>query len=447
MEMAQAVAGDAGLDEWAVLDQLSALVDKSLVVVDAGDAPRYRLLESARAFALEQLAAAEETATSLRRHAHAVRDFFERVDGDNLDGLLRTEQLDALLVPELDNLRAAHAWATGEGGDATVAVVLAACVSALDDFALEFAGWLLPLQPAVESGAVSPAGAARYWRAVASSNLVGHLPVALQLEAASRARALYQSLGQPRRAFSSVVQLARFHLAQHHDEAAQRATDEARALMQPDWPAMLRIRLLRTDGFLARRAGRFDEALPLFREAVRISASIGDWLLEVMARANLADLLWQIGPIEEAADEAGRLAGELRGRATAHADMALLYANLIGILSEMGRLDEAWAAARDGLPLMRRAQTYFVEQWAYLFWRRGRLDAAVRLLGASQHSRDHAGMPLQANEQRLIDRTRSGLERQLESETLTRGLAAGAAMGTRDLLALIDEMLEASDFH
>ena len=56
MEMAQAVAGDAQLDEWAVLDHLSALVDKSLVVADAGDAPRYRLLESARAFALEQLA-------------------------------------------------------------------------------------------------------------------------------------------------------------------------------------------------------------------------------------------------------------------------------------------------------------------------------------------------------------------------------------------------------
>ena len=42
MEMAQAVASDAQLDEWAVLDHLSALVDKSLVVADAGDTPRYR---------------------------------------------------------------------------------------------------------------------------------------------------------------------------------------------------------------------------------------------------------------------------------------------------------------------------------------------------------------------------------------------------------------------
>ena len=68
MELAQAVAGDAELDEWAVLDHLSALVDKSLVVADAGEPPRYRLLESARAFALEQLASGRDG-----RHAAAAR--------------------------------------------------------------------------------------------------------------------------------------------------------------------------------------------------------------------------------------------------------------------------------------------------------------------------------------------------------------------------------------
>ena len=56
MELAQAVARDDQLDEWAVLDRLSALVDKSLVVADTGEPPRYRLLESARIFALEHLA-------------------------------------------------------------------------------------------------------------------------------------------------------------------------------------------------------------------------------------------------------------------------------------------------------------------------------------------------------------------------------------------------------
>ncbi len=115
MELAQAVAADAQLDEWAVLDRLSALVDKSLVVADAGDPPRYRLLESARAFALEQLAEGEMDDV-LERHALAMLEFLKRIDDANLDGELRTDQYAALVLPELDNLRAAHAWATGWNG-------------------------------------------------------------------------------------------------------------------------------------------------------------------------------------------------------------------------------------------------------------------------------------------------------------------------------------------
>ena len=115
MELAQAVAGDEQLDEWSVLDHMSALVDKSLVVAEPGEPPRYRLLESARAFALEQLAEGETTNT-LGRHARAMLDFMQRVDAANLDGELRTDQYAALAVPELDNLRAAHAWSSSGKG-------------------------------------------------------------------------------------------------------------------------------------------------------------------------------------------------------------------------------------------------------------------------------------------------------------------------------------------
>ena len=92
IELAQAVASDDDLDEWAVLDHLAALVDKSLVALDPGETPRYRLLESARAFALEQLAA---TATDdvVRRHALAMRAFVERVDSSNLDGELPNRRI------------------------------------------------------------------------------------------------------------------------------------------------------------------------------------------------------------------------------------------------------------------------------------------------------------------------------------------------------------------
>jgi predicted ATPase len=344
MEMAQAVAGDAQLDEWAVLDHLSALVDKSLIVVDAGDAPRYRLLDSARAFALEQLAVGE-TAEVLRRHALAMRDFLQRVDDVNLDGELRTDQYAALVLPELDNLRAAHMWATGEIGDLKVAVALAAHAGSLIDYAAECAHWLLPLQPRVEEGGIDPAVAARYWRAITANNMSEHVPLPLQVEAAERARSLYQTLGHPRRVFSCLTQLSRYRGVLHDDAAAQAALDEARSLIRPDWPAEFHILLLRREGMLALGAGRVAEAIALYRDAVRVSASTGDWRLEAMNRNNLVDLLWQVVPIEEAAREAYALAEALRVKPAAYSDMDILLANLMGILSEIGRIDEASAVA------------------------------------------------------------------------------------------------------
>jgi tetratricopeptide (TPR) repeat protein len=288
---------------------------------------------------------------------------------------------------------------------------------------------------------VEPAIAARYWRAIASANMSGRVAIEFQLDAASRAQSLYLAQGQSRRAFSSLVQLARFRISRHDDEGAQAAADEARKLLQPEWPATLRIRLLRMDGYLARRACRYGEALALFREAVRASASTRDWLLEVIARSNLSDLLWLIGPIEEAAREALQLAQELRARPTAHSDMAWFFSNLMGILSEMGRIEEASAVAREALPLMQRDKTYHLEAWAYLFWRRRQFDTATMLVGASEVERRRDFVPLQENELRLMTEARAALEARIHPDELTRGLVAGASLRERALLELISESL------
>ena len=72
LELAQQVVSDEGIDQWRVLDLLGNLIDKSLVIADGGAAPRYRLLETTRAFALEQLAVADESDTMLRRHAQVI---------------------------------------------------------------------------------------------------------------------------------------------------------------------------------------------------------------------------------------------------------------------------------------------------------------------------------------------------------------------------------------
>jgi predicted ATPase/DNA-binding winged helix-turn-helix (wHTH) protein len=436
MELAQAVAGDAQLDEWAVLDHLSALVDKSLVVAQAGDVPRYRLLESARAFALEQLAAAE-TAETLERHAYAMVRFLERVDAANIDCELRSDQYAALVRPELDNLRAARAWALGTTGERQVAVALAAYASSLIDYAVECVDWLLSLQQQFESAAMDPAIVARYWGAITATNMTGHALRTLQLEAAGRAVSLYRALGQPRRIFSNLINLSRHLAALHQDQAAQAALDEARGLIRPEWPVELHYRLRLRDASLAASAGRSEEALALTQDAVRLGASSGDWRLEAIARNNLADHLWATGPIEVAARVARSLAEEFRAKPAADADMAMLMANLIGILSEMGHIDEASAAAHEAMPIMRRARYTFIEEWVYLFWRRGQIDTAAVLLGGADAERLRFGTPHQENERRLIAQARAEIEAELPADVLASRLASGAALEESQWLTVI----------
>ena len=442
MEMAQAVAGDAQLDEWSVIDHASALIARSLVVTDAGGVPRYRLLESARAFGLEQLAAAGETATVCARHALAVRRFVERVDRANLDGELRTDQLEALLLPELDNLRAAHDWAIGVEGDLSTAVVLATCVTTLEDLAGECAQWMLPLQRQVEEAALEPAVAARYWRAMACNNMWGRAPLALQIEAAGRAHATYRSLGDARRAFSSLLLLAEHRLEQGQHVAARAAADEARTLVVSEWPAMLRIRLLRFEGSFARFAGRLDESLALRREALHLSESTGDWLLEVIARVSLLDLMWQLGPIEDAAGEACRLVDALRQRPVADEDRVNVFLIRMGVLSEWGRLEDAVAAATSALSAMCRARRDNVSLWVHLFWRCGQALQAALLLGASDAQAGRSGVFLGPNELRLIAQARAGLAAALPAQEFAGRLAAGAGLTNAQSLALIGQTLK-----
>ena len=69
VDAAQAVAGDADAERYQVLDQLTLLVDKSLVVADdSGHGTRFRLLETVRQYAQEKLHESREGDDIRGRH-------------------------------------------------------------------------------------------------------------------------------------------------------------------------------------------------------------------------------------------------------------------------------------------------------------------------------------------------------------------------------------------
>ncbi|MBW0018026.1 MAG: LuxR family transcriptional regulator [Mycobacterium sp.] len=119
---AQFVCGDADVERYQVLDQLSLLVDKSLVVADdTSGRTRYRLLETVRQYALEKLGESGEADTVRSRH----RDHYTSIAA-LLDDSTRPDYQQCLdqAVLEMDNLRNALGWNL-ETGDTELALTLA----------------------------------------------------------------------------------------------------------------------------------------------------------------------------------------------------------------------------------------------------------------------------------------------------------------------------------
>ena len=123
LEAAQHVASDERIDPWTALDHLGALVDKSLVLAEGDPIPRYRMLETTRAYALERLAEAGETQATLRRHAEAVLALLEPYEQD--DWRWRATGICPAAKVELDNLRAALEWADAAADSRELVVALA----------------------------------------------------------------------------------------------------------------------------------------------------------------------------------------------------------------------------------------------------------------------------------------------------------------------------------
>jgi predicted ATPase/class 3 adenylate cyclase/DNA-binding CsgD family transcriptional regulator/Flp pilus assembly protein TadD len=111
LEAAETVASGRGIDDWQVVDVLTALVGKSLVQADEADGTsRYRLLETVRLYGAERLATQAKAEQDEVRRAH--RDHFlalvETADS-YLDGSGQVAWLDRLEA-DFDNIRAALAF-------------------------------------------------------------------------------------------------------------------------------------------------------------------------------------------------------------------------------------------------------------------------------------------------------------------------------------------------
>jgi predicted ATPase/class 3 adenylate cyclase/DNA-binding CsgD family transcriptional regulator len=125
---ARAVVTAGRIQRFQVLDLLSLLVDKSLVVAEnASGRTRFRLLETVRHYAAEKLGESGEADAVRSSHRDHYTALAAQLDGPaSNDYGQRVEHTDA----EIDNMRAAFAWSR-ENGDAELALTLASSLSPL----------------------------------------------------------------------------------------------------------------------------------------------------------------------------------------------------------------------------------------------------------------------------------------------------------------------------
>jgi predicted ATPase len=388
-EVAGDVANEDEMDEWDVIDILGTLVDRCLVAVDAGQSPRYRLLESARAYALERLDKAAELELIRRRHAQALCALAEQAE----QSLWTTAEVSwlAQYAPELGNLRAAVDWATRHEPGMAVALLgasypLFACLGLTHESRERSA----PLVGRCDELQLPGAIAARFLRAcslqVYDLSVPAHHGFALRavqgFRKAGDARGLYEALHVQTIAFQTFF------------ADAQAALHEMESIEQPHWPRTVRALACIARSRVASAEGRMDANRAQLEAALDLLAGSGADRLSIVVLANLANHVLLMGPLHEAVQRGEELVALLR-RMRRVAALPLALCNLANAHLQQNAtaaarrvLGDAFASMREQQWLMLRG---FGDVYALLAACEGRFSDAARLLGWADEARKLRG--------------------------------------------------------
>jgi predicted ATPase/DNA-binding winged helix-turn-helix (wHTH) protein len=312
LELAQGVAADERIDRWMVLDLLARLIDKSLVLAEGEGEPRYRLLEPTRAYALEQLAAAGESAAWLRRHAEVL---IGSMANWNAGRHTQPQAERFRVLAELGNVRAAADWAMRPEGDRRLAIRLLSVAWGLwgrnnlwTEFVARMAAlWPLPPDlPAAEEAA--------FCLAFASVRGAGHRDDVLQ--AARRAVELYRALGDTVNLIDALRCIGVISCEGGDVTEADAAIAEAAAMIGPTTPTGLRANVAGVQGLRALHLRRFAEAADGYRRQAALCREDGSEFGEYLALSNLAWVSLDVGEVDAAIETLERaIAGLERIRA------------------------------------------------------------------------------------------------------------------------------------
>jgi predicted ATPase/DNA-binding winged helix-turn-helix (wHTH) protein len=380
IELARRLAGDLDMDEWGVIDLLADLVDRSLVIAEGDEWPRYRLLDSMRDYAGLKLADAGEAHDTCLRHARAMADRLDRA----YDAYWREPdgQWLAQYGPDLDNVRKALEWASRHDGALAVQLAGAAApLFQLMGFHSEGRRRFAAVRPQAELG---PAGAvqARFWLELARSHW--GIDMAGMRALGERALAIYRQERDARGVFMALRCVAGSALLPERD--AWPLLTEMAALEQPNWPARLATQRQLAEISVLMACDRMADARRVCQTLLVRAQSAG---LEGVARSAMRDIASAslgMGDLDTALDTCQALLAGTKSRR----DPFLIHAQaIVGCIAIVRRDVEG---ARRALSEMVSASALRGWDWlghytpllALLAGLERRMEAAARLLGRAK---------------------------------------------------------------
>ncbi|MFE3177021.1 BTAD domain-containing putative transcriptional regulator [Amycolatopsis sp. NPDC059090] len=327
---------------------LSALVDKSLLTVSEDAEPRYRMLETIKAYGLEQLDLADERSELRQAHAEWFARFAET--GDKY--LRRAEQIEwlARFAAEHGNLISAARGAIAAREASTSLRLATSCA-----WFWMLTGHKTEAQELIEAALALPGDADRELRAMGYAMAALLLTIGMSTETSADElgrKALELSRDSKNSLLRSIIPVftrtadsgavestldelladddpwlrahARLHRARsqlnlRHDSAAQEAdVREAVRLFRrcgERWGMSLALNSLAD---VVARRGELEEAVACYEESIQVVSEIGSAEDVLFARGRQAHLFWQLG--DEAAAAAAVTAAERDARSVPFPD-------------------------------------------------------------------------------------------------------------------------------
>ena len=377
-------------DEYEALALLTALHDKSLLLVDRESAdgrPRYRMLETVRQFALERLTECGEAQAARSRHvAHYI------VMAEQADAQVRGPDQDLWMgrfKQEHENLVVALKWCCEGGLDAQAGLRLAAATGYYWGWNSVELGYRLTraVLDADRAATVSPAREATLRALARMSEFRGRYEEAQSF--AQEALAAARQLGDPRALAWSLNAVGSSLGSLGRTEAALQAKDEALELARAMGDGVLMFTLLNNIGSQRHRAGQLEAAERCYREA-----------------------------LEWAQRHAGRVG------------TVVLLDNLVRLLVAQGALDQARQFAIRSLALARdeKVSVDLLEASVGLASRTGDHAIAARFWGAADRQLQDWGYRHEPGELEHIEPLLANSRRALGDDSFEAAVAAGRAI-------------------